>query len=230
MRKMTKLMKKIIGMMICSFGLTTCAAAIEEPPKEAQEILEYWFGSLQTAEVYPKDKAKQWFGGGTAVDNDIRNRFEELVRAATKNELAAWKETAKGRLALIILVDQFTRNIYRGTPQAFAYDSIAQELTLEGIIQGHDQALFPIERVFFYLPLEHSENIEIQGMSVEKFHAILPAVPPEHASHFISFENYAQRHYEIIAKFGRFPHRNEILSRESTPEEVEFLKDPKASF
>ncbi len=221
--------KKIIGVVICSFGFITCATAIQEPPK-IQEILEYWFGSLQTGEVYPKDKAKQWFGGGDDIDKEIRNRFEEQVIAATQNELDAWKETPRGCLALIILIDQFTRNIYRGTPKAFAFDNIAQELTLEGLIQGHDQALLPIERVFFYLPLEHSENIELQEMSVQKFHAILSAVPPEQAAHFISFENYAWRHHEIIAKFGRFPHRNGILSRESTPEEIEFLRDSNASF
>jgi uncharacterized protein (DUF924 family) len=221
--------KKIIGVVICSFGFTTCSTAMQEYP-EVQVILEYWFGSLQTGEVYPKEKSKQWFGGGDDIDKEIRNRFEAQVIAATKNELDNWKETPRGRLALIILVDQFTRNIYRGTPEAFAYDHIAQELTLEGLSQEHDLALLPIERVFFYLPLEHSENIEIQEMSVLKFHAILPNVPPEQVVHFISFEDYAWRHYEIIAKFGRFPHRNEILNRESTPEEIEFLKDPNASF
>lgn len=226
---MAILIKKILGGIICFFGFTTCATAIQEPP-QVQEILEYWFGSLQSGEVYPNDKAKQWFGGGDDIDKEIRTLFEEQVIAATKNELDAWKETPRGRLALIILVDQFTRNIYRGTPEAFAYDNIAQELTLEGLTQEHDQALLPIERVFFYLPLEHSENIELQEMSVQKYHAILSKIPSEQAVHFLSFEDYAWRHYEIIAKFGRFPHRNEILKRESTPEEIEFLKDPNASF
>lgn len=222
-------MKKIIGMIMCSLSFITSAVAVQEPP-QVQEILEYWLGSLQGGEIYPKDKAKRWFSGGKDVDNEISHRFEKLVRAATNKELDVWKETPRGRLALIILVDQFTRNIYRGTSQAFAYDSIALELTLEGLIQGQDQALLPIEQVFFYLPLEHSENIEIQKISVEKFHAILPSVPSEQAPHFISFENYAWQHYEIIAKFGRFPHRNGILNRESTSEEAEFLKDPKSSF
>lgn len=226
---MTIPIKKIIGVVICSFGFTTCSTAMQEPPK-VQEILEYWFGSLQIGDIYPKEKSKLWFGGGDDIDKEIRNRFEEQVIAATKNELDGWKETPRGRLALIILIDQFTRNIYRGTPEAFAYDSIAQELTLEGLCKEHDLALLPIERVFFYLPLEHSENIEIQEMSVQKFHAILPAVPSEQSSHFISFEDYARRHYEIIKKFGRFPHRNKILSRESTPEEIEFLRGPNSSF
>lgn len=221
--------KKIIRVILCSFGFITCATAHQEAP-QVQEILDYWFGPLQAGEVYPEDKAKQWFGGGNDIDNDIRHRFGEQVIAATKNELDDWKKTPKGRLALIILIDQFTRNIYRGTPEAFAYDCIAQELTLEGIDQKQDQVLLPIERVFFYLPLEHSESIDVQKISVQKFHDILPTVPPEQAFHFLSFEDYAWRHFKIIERFGRFPHRNKILNRESTPEEIEFLKDPNSSF
>lgn len=221
--------KKIIGVVICSFGFTTCIPAMQEPQK-VQEVLEYWFGSLQSDRIYPEEKSKIWFGGGDAVDKEIQGRFGELVIAATKNELDSWKETPRGRLALIILIDQFTRNIYRGTPEAFAYDSIALKLSLEGLDQKDDLALLPVERAFFYLPLEHSENMEIQKMSVLKFHSIIPVVPPEQVAHFTSFENYARRHYEIIALFGRFPHRNKILNRQSTPEEMEFLRDPNASF
>lgn len=226
---MAILIKKIIGVLICSFGLTTSASAIQAPQK-AQEILEYWFGSLQSDAIYPEAKSRLWFGGGDAVDNEIRDRFEPLVIAATKNELDAWKSTPRGRLALIILIDQFTRNIYRGTSEAFAYDSIALKLALEGICNEDDLALLPVERVFFYLPLEHSENMEIQKISVLKFHSILPVVPAGQTAHFISFEDYAWRHYKIIEKFGRFPHRNKILSRESTLEEVEFLTNPNHSF
>lgn len=222
-------MKKFFWIMICSFGFTACFATIQESP-HVQDVLEYWFGSLSTADVYPTEKASLWFNGGEGVDNDIRNRFGKLVIAATHNELNTWKDTAKGRLALIILVDQFTRNIYRGNSQAFAYDTIAQDLTLEGLILGHDQSLLPIERVFFYLPLEHAENFELQKLAVEKFHAILSNVPSQQLSHFKNFENYAWRHYDIIEKFGRFPHRNMILNRTSTSQEIEFLKDPHASF
>lgn len=221
--------KSIIGVLICSFGFTTSVLAAQESPK-VQEILEYWFGALSTGDVYPEDKAKLWFEGGDEIDKEIRERFEEQVKAATKNELDSWKTTPRGRLALIILVDQFTRNIYRGTPKAFAFDHIGQKLALEGIKESQDQDLLPIERVFFYLPLEHSEDLKIQEISVQKFRSVLPLVQPENESHFKSFEEYAQRHYEIIKKFGRFPHRNKILSRESTPEEIEFLKNPNSSF
>lgn len=209
-------------MLLCTFGISTCAMATQDAA-QVQEILDFWFGELQPGEFYPEEKAKQWFEGGKAIDNEIRDRFEQRVISASKHELDDWKETTRGRLALIILVDQFTRNIYRGTPEAFAYDHIALELTLEGLTQEHDLELLPIERTFFYLPLEHSENWEIQELSVQKFHSILSAVPSEQASPFISFENYAWQHHDVIAKFGRFPTRNKILGRESTPEEIQFL-------
>jgi uncharacterized protein (DUF924 family) len=131
---------------------------------------------------------------------------------------------------LIILVDQFPRNIFRGTPEAFAFDSTAQELTLEGLNLGHDQALFPIERVFFYLPLEHAEIVKIQELSVAKFNQLASEAPITLKANFESSADYAVRHYVIIEKFGRFPHRNAILERDSTLEEIEFLKGPNSSF
>lgn len=222
---MKKILQKILGTIICSLGFTTFAGAMQEPP-HAQEILEYWFGSINSVEDYPHDKAPIWFQGGEAIDNEIRNRFKPLVIAAAAQELESWKETPRGRLALIVLLDQFTRNIFRGTAQAFACDQIAQQLTLEGLAQGDDQALLPIERVFFYFPLEHAEDMELQKLSIEKFHSILPFVPQDQVPYFISFADYAKKHFDVIAQFGRFPHRNAILGRESTPEELEFLKNP----
>lgn len=192
-------------------------------PLQAQEVLSYWFGSIETAEDYPSDKAEIWFNGGKEVDDDIRSKFGHLVIAATNNELNDWRETPSGRLALIILVDQFTRNIFRGTPEAFAYDSLAQELTLEGLELEDDLALLPVERAFFYLPLEHAEDLDLQTLSVSKFHSLIDAAPVSQRSHFIGFANYAQSHYDVIAKFGRFPHRNEILGRETTEEEASTL-------
>lgn len=213
--------KKLIGLYV--FGFAASAFAIQEPP-QAQEILIYWFGPLHSAEAF-NDRPKLWWQGGQDVDQDIRNRFGKLVNAATKEELNDWKTTPRGRLALIILVDQFTRNIYRGTPQAFAYDNIAQKLTLEGLAKGDDKTLYPIERAFFYLPLEHAENLDLQKLSVEKFHSIVSDANPSQTQYFKSYEDDAQSHYELIKKYGRFPYRNEILNRKSTPDEIEFLKD-----
>lgn len=217
-----KMLKTII-LALCSFGFVSCAMANQEPP-QAKEILEYWFGPLPSANDFQK-RDKLWWEGGVEVDNDIRNRFGKLVTAATKQELNDWKNTPRGRLALIILLDQFTRNIYRGTPQAFAYDKMAQQLTLEGLTKGEDNKLFPIEKVFFYLPLEHAENIDLQKMSVDKFHSLVISVPSDQTEFFKGYEDYAKGHYDIIVKFGRFPYRNEVLNRTSTPEELEYLKE-----
>lgn len=209
-------------MLLCSFGFATCSMVAQEPP-QAQEILEYWFGPLQSADNFQKND-KIWWEGGAEVDNDIRNRFGKLVVAASKEELNDWKGTPRGRLALIILVDQFTRNIYRGTPQAFASDKIAQQLTLEGLAKDDDKKLYPIERAFFYLPLEHAENIDLQKMSVEKFHSIVTSAPANQTEYFKNYEDDAKAHYDTIEKFGRFPYRNAALNRTSTPEEFIYLK------
>ncbi len=176
-----------------------------------QEVLTFWFGPLANSETYPEGKMGLWFGKNAAVDEEIRKRFEGLVQAAANNELDAWKSTPSGRLALIILLDQLPRNMYRNQPQAFAYDAKAQQLTLEGLSLYEDKRLYPIERVFFYLPLEHAENLALQEMSVAKFQELGPK--------YQSFLDYAVQHYEVIKKFGRFPHRNAILGRESTTEE-----------
>lgn len=175
-------------------------------------------------------QSKIWFGGGVDVDQEIRNRFEHLVLAAANHELDEWKQTPKGRLALILLVDQFPRNIYRGTSNAFAFDLLAQELTLEGLDLKEDQELFPVERAFFYLPLEHAENLKLQELSVTKFNELAAYAPPSLTYIFESHADYAWRHYVIIERFGRFPHRNAIMGRDSTNEELEFFKNPNSSF
>jgi uncharacterized protein (DUF924 family) len=220
-------MFRLIFLSLCFiFNVPFCSA--DDP--RIQEVLTYWFGDLKTPEDYPNDKRKIWFNGGMEVDQEIRHRFGDLVMKAADHKLDDWKTTPRGRLALIILVDQFPRNIFRGTPEAFAFDSTAQELTLEGLNLGHDQALFPIERVFFYLPLEHAEIVKIQELSVAKFNQLASEAPITLKANFESSADYAVRHYVIIEKFGRFPHRNAILERDSTLEEIEFLKGPNSSF
>ena len=133
-------------------------------------------------------------------------------------------------MALILCCDQFPRNIFRGTPGAFAYDARALQLSLSGIERGWDRQLRCVERAFFYLPLEHSEDRGHQERSVELFGELLREAPEAQKSGFESFLDYARRHREIIAQFGRFPHRNRILGRVSTPEERAFLKQPGSSF
>jgi len=145
-------------------------------------------------------------------------------------ELTSWGETPHGELARIILLDQFPRNIYREQPRAFAYDMQALSWTLEGLAKQSDQQLRPVERVFFYLPLEHAEDLGHQETSVKLFRELVEAVPQEQRNTFAGFFDFAVRHHDIIDRFGRFPHRNVILGRESTSEEEEFLTQPGSSF
>lgn len=188
--------------------------------KMPDDVLTYWFGADQR-----EDRTKLWFAGEPFVDQEIRERFALLLQEGVDHKLETWKQTPKGRLALIVLIDQFSRNIYRGKAQAFEADLIAQKLCLEGIALGEDVKLSPIERVFFYLPLEHAEDLALQALSIEQFQKLA-----EHGSVFESFLKYALLHQLIIERFGHFPHRNALLGRVSTSEERQFLKQPHSSF
>src|SRR5574341_162649 len=197
-----------------------------------ERILNYWFGELKEGEAPLGDYYVKWFGKRSEVDGYIKSNFEVDLALAIEGELQSWEDTPRGTLALIILLDQFSRNIYRGTAKAFAQDSLALEICLRGIEKGFDKMLHPIEWSFFYMPLEHSEYLEIQKKSVEYFSMLekLFLSPPSLASMVSEFRKYAEMHHVIIERFGRFPHRNEILGRKSTPEEIEFLKQPGSSF
>ena len=175
------------------------------------EVLAFWF-----EELTPDD----WFGGGEEVGDRIRQRFLALHEALRDEVPESWRTTARGMLAAVIALDQFPRNMYRGDAQAFAADPMALALATEGIELGLDRAMSKDERKFFYLPFEHSEDPAVQARSVELF----ASLDDEDTL------GYAVRHQEIIDRFGRFPHRNEVLGRESTPEEIEFLKEPDSSF
>lgn len=219
----------IIGLLCSLIALSTLCAEESIDPK-AQEILDFWFGPIKTADDFPQDKIILWFGKKDDVDKDMRNKYEYLVQAAANHELDSWTRTPRGRLALILLLDQFPRNIYRDTPQAFAYDQQALKLAFEGIDKNEDAQLLPIERAFLYFPLMHSEDPKIQKISIEKYHALAQSVPTALYSNYRSYERFALRHFDVINSFGRFPHRNKILGRDSTPEEIDFLKTPGSSF
>jgi uncharacterized protein (DUF924 family) len=197
-----------------------------------EEILNYWFGELKEGEIPSSEYCAMWFSKRIDVDEFIKTNFEGDLKLAMEGRLKTWEDSPQGTLALIILLDQFSRNMYRGTEMAFAQDSLALEICLRGIEKGFEKKLNPVERLFFYMPLEHSEDLEMQKKSVEYFSMLekLYTSPPSLASMISEFRYYAERHYVIIERFGRFPHRNEILGRESTPEEVEFLKQPGSSF
>jgi uncharacterized protein (DUF924 family) len=194
------------------------------------DVLDFWF---------PSDSAranKLWWGKDARLDDEIRERFGPTLAAAKAGELDAWATSARGRVALIIVLDQLSRNIHRGDAQTYAADELARKLTLDGLALGHDRELAPIERLFFYMPLEHSEQLVHQEQCVELFRRLAadvandPSVEPSRRDGFAGFIDYAVRHRDIVARFGRFPHRNALLGRTSTAEELEFLTQPGSSF
>ncbi|MGC3980779.1 MAG: DUF924 family protein [Steroidobacteraceae bacterium] len=193
-------------------------------------ILDFWFGHDTDDAAVAKKQAALWWSKNAAIDTDIKQRFEATLLAAAEGSLNAWMETPFGRLALILLTDQVPRNIYRDTPQSFAFDSLARDWCKSGLELGVDKQLRPIQRVFFYLPLEHSENIADQKLSVQLFTALANEAAAELKSTFDGYVDFAQRHAAIVERFGRFPHRNAILQRASTPAEQEFLKQPGSGF
>lgn len=197
--------------------------------KLQDEILEFWFGPGDDPWEVDEEISSRWFGGGESFDAEIRERFGEDLECAIRGEYDDWPETPRGRLALILIFDQFSRNIFRDSPRAWSQDLLAQKLTLEGMADGVDDELRPIEQCFFYLPLEHAEDLQLQRMSLREFTRLADDAPYG-AALGSEVDRYAERHFEIIERFGRFPHRNEVIGRPTTPEEAEFLKQPNSSF
>ena len=198
--------------------------------EQAELILEYWFGTDADDLVAANQHAALWWKKNPQVDQEIRERFASLLDAAANGDLDDWLTHPRGRLALIILADQFSRNMYRDTPRSFAFDQFAQTWCKAGLDNGADRLLRPIERVFFNLPLEHSESLEDQQRSVALCKSLAESVPDAHRELFDGYLKYAERHRDIVQRFGRFPHRNAILGRESTEEEIAFLQQPGSSF
>jgi len=191
-------------------------------------ILEFWFGSDPIGE--PLDRASKWFVKDSAFDLSIAEQFKGLLAEVHNGSLDNWRKTPEGTMALIILTDQFPRNIFRNQKTAFSFDPIALATAKEGVQKGVDQKLSWVQRAFFYLPFEHSENLQDQEQSVSLFEKLTQTIPPKYNDFGAETYEYALRHWEIIKRFGRFPHRNAILKRVSTPEEMEFLKQPNSSF
>lgn len=201
----------------------------------AHDVLEFWFGSGPWDAARLAERSEFWFGGGDAAaqaarDELIRGKLEPLLEGAARGEFASWAASPKRRLALILLYDQVPRNAYRGTPAAFAFDREALALTVEGMQLAADAALDPIERVFFYLPLEHAESLEAQDAAVEAFARLAAEAPAELRAWCEYCGDFARQHRDIIVKFGRFPHRNRVLGRESAAAELAWLAGGGASF
>lgn len=194
----------------------------------SEEVLAFWFGPPGSP---PLAGATKWWSKDEAFDREVRERFEGTIAAAAAGELDGWKATPRGRLALVIVLDQLSRNAFRGTPRSFAEDGRARDLTLEALDTGEDRQLEPIERSFLYMPLMHAENADLQRKCIAAFERLCDTTPqPDLQKYTANNLDFARKHAEIIERFGRFPHRNEILGRTSTPEELEFLKQPGSSF
>ncbi|GMV31753.1 MAG: hypothetical protein AMXMBFR59_38780 [Rhodanobacteraceae bacterium] len=189
----------------------------------AEIVIEFWFGAEGTSEADQERLARRWFARSDEFDAEIRRRFVALIDAAMAGDLNGWASTARGRLALLLVLDQFPRNLYRDSPAAFAGDPAAQQHALEGLERGDDLALAPRYRPFCYLPLEHAEDLTLQHRCVDLFVALAAdeaSVPRERYQMYL---DYARRHRDVIERFGRFPHRNRILGRPTRPAEQVYL-------
>lgn len=189
--------------------------------EEISEIHRFWFGQLDEAGISDAAHQSLWFASGEELDHQLREGFGGQVQQALDGSLDHWADSDRGLIALVVLLDQFTRNIYRGTPQAFSGDGRALALSQKTIETGHHQRLPAIHQVFLYMPLEHSENLDHQEECVTLFEELTAITGSEAIA---GFGQYAVAHRDVIARFGRFPHRNAILGRESTQEELAYLK------
>ncbi len=200
-----------------------------------QAILTFWFHGVDDATFINK-KAEPfclWFTKNKKFDDEIRLNFENTLMTAGEGKLDDWKNSSEGRLALILLFDQFSRNIFRNHAKMFTFDSRALNLAREAVETKIDSTYFLIHRYFLFMPFMHAEDLAIQKMSVQCFSSLVDecqARQPQNVSYYQSALLYAQRHCDIIERFGRFPHRNQILNRVSSTEETAFLKTPGSGF
>ncbi len=191
------------------------------------EVLDFWFGADDEPVAA---KNARWFGASDEVDRIVRERFGAASAAAVAGQLDAWAGEPRGWLALLILLDQFPRNIHRAGPLAFAGDVHARAIAAAGIARGDDYQLKRIERLFCYLPFEHAEDLAAQEHAVRLVTALRDEMPPVERGPYDDFLGYAIRHRDVIERFGRFPHRNRVLGRTDTPEEHDYLREPDAGF
>jgi len=204
---------------------------------DKQDILNFWFDAAQDSSSpalsdndINQRQSGLWWQKSPAADDDIRQRFEPTLKALLRGQYSNWLNDAEGRLAAIIVLDQFSRNMYRDSALSYTQDSLALHWCLEGIRLGHDKQLRPIQRVFFYMPLEHAESTQMQALCLEKFQQLKADSPETFQPAASGFIDFAQKHKVIVDRFGHFPHRNAILGRTSSAEEIEFLKQPGSGF
>lgn len=189
------------------------------------EILKFWFGRVEDTIVPTEHRARIWFGEDGATDQEIRSQFANDLEVAMSGGLTPWEASPRGQLALIITLDQFSRHIYRGTQRAFTQDEKALSICLLGMEADFDHSLSLIERVFYYFPLLHSEKMLYQEKSVRAYRTLVDLAFSETRVIFDSFLKFANHHYSVIQRFGRFPQRNKALNRESSKAELAYLKE-----
>ena len=201
---------------------------METPMTTAETILTYWFGA--NCDGFVSENEKLWWTKSDETDAYIRDTFGDDIARASAGEHDDWRNEPRSSLALVILLDQFSRNVHRNTGEAFAYDAKARQIVFDAVERGFDDKLRPVERSFLYMPLMHSESVADHARSIELFDRLRNDVPSEHREKYDGSHNYAVIHADIVKRFGRYPHRNELLGRETTDEEAAFLKEPNSSF
>jgi uncharacterized protein (DUF924 family) len=196
-----------------------------------ETILQYWFGALDGPNDIDRSKNPLWWKGDEATDADIRERFGDLVAQATAGDLSDWlSDSPRSALALIILLDQFTRCLGRGSDQAYVGDAMALKVCEQAMFAGHDKQLRPIERSFMYMPMMHAEDSEVARRSIETYSDLSRDIAALGVEGYPDFRPHAKTHADIVLQFGRYPHRNELLGRPSTPEELAFMADGGPTF
>lgn len=206
------------------------ATITDDDQLRIEAILAFWFKEQELSAPQIDRRMDIWFGEDEIFDLECKKEFADDVERASEGQLDHWAHEPRGRLALILLLDQFRRNIYRNTAEAFAKDKAALKICVEGAMAKKDQGLTPIQRAFYYMPLQHAESRKVQAKSVELFTKLAAAVSPTLRETFETMAQFAELHRDIIEQFGRFPHRNKLLGRENTPEEDEYLTGDSPDF
>lgn len=196
-----------------------------------EEIHQFWFDKIEIKKSYSQKMAKKWFGKNEVLDQKIKTDYKDLIDIALSGDLDHWAKSPQGITSLIIILDQFPRNAFRATERMYRYDHKAVAWSKYALSQKSDKELSLFERLFIYLPLEHSEDLKDQKICMDLFkQMVIDLSSSELKGTAEGYLDFAQKHYDIVERFGRFPHRNDILNRKSTPEEVDFLKQPGSGF
>jgi len=206
------------------------ATITDDDQARIEAILSFWFKEHELSAPQIDHRMDIWFGEDPVFDHEIEKEFSNDVDLACEGQLNHWAAEPHGRLALIILIDQFRRNIYRNSAKAFSKDKLALKLCVEGAVEKKDKSLTPIQRVFFYMPLQHAESAKVQAKAVELYNRLAESVSPTYHETFLTVAQFAELHKDIIDQFGRFPHRNELLGRKNTVEEDEYLAGDSPDF